>query len=146
MSTPKSPECEKMYKVAGDSQTIGAFLDWLQNEKELVIAEWVKSSNQYDDSLVPTQFNIEAVLAEYYEIDLEVVEQECRANLKYCRRRDAIAWVEEYATREEDVELDDVELEQAFEAIFERPADDQDRDEGLWSHLCAARAVKGDAS
>ena len=30
------------------------------------------------------------------------------------------------------------ELEAAFTAIFERPADDQDREEGLWSHLCAA--------
>ena len=33
--------------------------------------------------------------------------------------------------------LDDDELEAAFAAIFERTADDQDRTEGLWSHLCA---------
>ena len=34
--------------------------------------------------------------------------------------------------------LDDGELEAAFAAIFEREPDDYDREQGLWSHLCAA--------
>lgn len=35
-------------------------------------------------------------------------------------------------------ELQPEELEAAFAAIFERPPDDKDREEGLWSHVCAA--------
>jgi hypothetical protein len=35
-------------------------------------------------------------------------------------------------------DLDEEELESAWLAIMGRPADGQDRAEGLWSHLCAA--------
>jgi len=33
---------------------------------------------------------------------------------------------------------DDDELEAAFEALYERKPDAKDREEGLWSHCCAA--------
>jgi len=42
------------------------------------------------------------------------------------------------ADHTEEDELDDDDLEHAFAAIFGRKADDQDRAEGLWSHLNAA--------
>lgn len=32
---------------------------------------------------------------------------------------------------------DETELEEAFAALFERAPDDEDREQGLWSHLCA---------
>lgn len=35
-------------------------------------------------------------------------------------------------------DLDEAELEAAFTAIFERAPDDEEREQGLWSHLCAA--------
>jgi hypothetical protein len=35
-------------------------------------------------------------------------------------------------------DLSDDELESAFAAIFDREPDDEDREQGLWSHLCAA--------
>ena len=50
-------------------------------------------------------------------------------------KNEATKWV---LAHEDGDELDGDELEAAFEAIFGRPADDQDREEGLWSHLCAA--------
>ena len=35
-------------------------------------------------------------------------------------------------------DLDDDELEPVFAALYDRPSDEQDRREGLWSHCCAA--------
>jgi hypothetical protein len=48
---------------------------------------------------------------------------------------EARKWV---ASHNDSDDLDDAELEAAFAAIFERAADDEDRELGLWSHLCAA--------
>ena len=42
------------------------------------------------------------------------------------------------AGHSDDDTLDDDDLEHAFSALYHRRADDQDRTEGLWSHLCAA--------
>ena len=35
-------------------------------------------------------------------------------------------------------ELDDDDIEAAFRAFYDRPADDEDRIVGLWSLICAA--------
>lgn len=43
-------------------------------------------------------------------------------------------WVRSHS---DDDELDSDELEHAFAAVFGRRADDSDRSDGLWSHLCA---------
>ena len=51
------------------------------------------------------------------------------------KKDEAIEWVKNH---DDDDDMDQDELEEAFAAIFERPADDQDRVESLWSHLCAA--------
>ncbi len=48
-------------------------------------------------------------------------------------------WVRSHS---DDDDLDDAELEAAFAAIYERAADDEDREQGLWSHLCAAVEAK----
>lgn len=47
---------------------------------------------------------------------------------------EATAWVRSHS---DDDHLDEQQLEAAFCAIFGRDADDDDRAEGLWSHLCA---------
>ncbi len=51
------------------------------------------------------------------------------------RTETAIQWVRDH--NDDDV-LDDHELEQVFAAIFGRPPTDDDREQGLWSHVCAA--------
>jgi len=50
-------------------------------------------------------------------------------------KRDARAWVREH--NDNDV-LDQDELEAAYTALYGCEPDDQDREEGLWSHCCAA--------
>ncbi len=47
---------------------------------------------------------------------------------------EAIEWVSEHG---DDDKLDDAELEAAFNALYERAPDDDDREVGLWSLLCA---------
>lgn len=50
-------------------------------------------------------------------------------------KTEAERWVRSHG---DDDKLADDELEAAFTAIFGREADDEDREQGLWSHLCAA--------
>jgi hypothetical protein len=59
---------------------------------------------------------------------------DCAPTVRYTSE-EAAAWVEE---RGDDDDLDEDDLEHVFAATFERRADDRDREEGLWSHLCAA--------
>ncbi len=54
-------------------------------------------------------------------------------------KHDATEWVREQADNDNFDEQESAELEEVFAAIFERPADADDREGlGLWSHLCAA--------
>jgi len=55
--------------------------------------------------------------------------------MKTMTKTEALKYVTNH--NDDDV-LDDAELEAAFAAIYGRPADAQDRREGLWSHICAA--------
>lgn len=50
-------------------------------------------------------------------------------------KKEATAWVKAH---EDDDDVDDSELEEVFEALYDRAPDAQDREEGLWSHVCAA--------
>lgn len=67
---PVYPELDKMTAVKGESQIIGAFLDWLINDKDRAIC--VEERGEY----VPHYMSIEQRLAEYFEIDLELVERD----------------------------------------------------------------------
>jgi hypothetical protein len=78
---PECPECEKMSDVSKESNAIGDFLDWLENEKWFVLARWSTR-----DTLYAAQPDKNKLLAEYYDIDLEKVEQE---------RRDLLNWIRE---------------------------------------------------
>ena len=75
----KYPECEKVKSVQPKSQAIGEFLDWL-GEKGIHLAKWGD-----DDKLWPFNKNKEELLAEYFEIDLNKVEQEKRQMLEEIR-------------------------------------------------------------
>ena len=50
-------------------------------------------------------------------------------------RAQAQEWV---FAQDETGEIDSDQLEQAFAALYGRPADDEDRQAGLWSLCCAA--------
>jgi len=76
----ETTECDKLAAVSGDSQTIGAFLDWLQSEKGYTLCDVDRH-----DRFTPVSDGTQALLAEYFEIDLNKVEQERRGLLAALR-------------------------------------------------------------
>lgn len=79
---PRSyPECEKMRAVHEKSQAIGEFLDWL-SERGIVLASYYEEAG-----LSPHRVNVEALLAEYFGIDLDKAEQEKRTILEELRKQ-----------------------------------------------------------
>lgn len=84
----ETPECEKLQSVSDTSQEIGAFLDWLQQEKGCVFSRYVGSN---DRLVVDTDLeNKERLLAEYFNIDLDKVEAERRALIKELREANKV--------------------------------------------------------
>lgn len=79
----KTPECDKLLKVSEKSQSIGQFLDWLENEKEFAICEHYETDGDY----IPVSINIERLLAEYFGIDMEKVEKERRKILDSLQKK-----------------------------------------------------------
>jgi hypothetical protein len=69
------PECEKLQRVSADSQKIGDFLNWAQSNN-IVLAIYTE-----EDELVPSHKPFEQLLAEYFNINLNKVEEERRAIL-----------------------------------------------------------------
>lgn len=65
------PEHEKLKLVKDQSQICGEFLDWLNEEKDLILAKL----DEYDD-LMPFHISTQKLLAEFFEIDLAVLEDE----------------------------------------------------------------------
>lgn len=106
-----TPELDKMHAVKDRSQAIGEFLEWLQQEKRLELAQWHSHTedcqsfaifgkeaahpeeledghyhrNQCgmsDQALYVFNYSIEKILAEFFEIDLQKVDEEKRAILE----------------------------------------------------------------
>lgn len=78
------PEHERLKAISDKSQAIGEFVEWLGGAKGIVLAENI-GSRGWDSGLVPTGRTITALLAEFYEIDLDVIEHEKRAMLDALR-------------------------------------------------------------
>lgn len=84
----ETPELDKMQKVKDTSQSIGEFLDWLMQEKNIVLSKHHAHNDECKDEdgfnfcglsdgdLISIHTNIERLLAEYFEIDLKKVEEE----------------------------------------------------------------------
>lgn len=77
------PENEKMASVRDESQTIGGFLEWLLGERQLVLCE--PREGRIDNFYMPVRYTIQDLLAEYFEIDLDKVDQERRQMLETLR-------------------------------------------------------------
>lgn len=75
------PEHEKLQAVKDESQAAGAFLWWLRDEKGLFLC------GMHDDYNFPVRagYEVEKWLAEYFEIDLEKIEEEKRAMIDRLR-------------------------------------------------------------
>jgi len=95
----KYPEHQKLKTVQEKSQDIGEFIEWLRNVKDIRFAKWVKETVKNQDIFgkkPPTEtlidvfvqqtINIEQILAEFFKIDLNKIEQEKRAMLDEIRK------------------------------------------------------------
>ena len=82
----KYTECDKMLKVRDQSQTIGEFLDWVQNEKGYTLCER-NEDRSFDQTYFPARFSMESILAEFFGINLNKVEKERRAMLADLRKQ-----------------------------------------------------------
>ena len=73
-------ETDKFFKAQKEgSQEIGAFLDWLMSESGLTLC---RRDDSWEHPWMPAGLSIEALLAEYYGIDLQELDRERRALLK----------------------------------------------------------------
>ncbi len=102
---PPTPELDKITEHREVSQEIGSFLDWLEYEakfgpksgegrKAAVRATKLNDSpvklcifDDDTDEWEPVRFPIEEILARYFDIDLNKVEQERQRVLEYVREQ-----------------------------------------------------------
>lgn len=102
VKTAKYPECEKLRKVAAQSQACGEFLEWLRRQG-MVLAKyhehegsraerngcWQKDGGRHcgysDGDLELVHESVESLLARNFGVDLKKVEQERRAMLAELR-------------------------------------------------------------
>lgn len=85
----ETPELDKIRAVHDESQKLGYFLEWLTHG--LTLCQWHDGEvmdigggmREYlPEGYYPVHINIEAILASYYEIDLQKAEDEKRALLE----------------------------------------------------------------
>lgn len=105
------PEHEKLSKISDQSQAIGEFLDWMSQEKKIIRASWLDAHKawvpedegagfgliQNDDGewgwwehhperLHMNTTSVQDLLAEFFKIDRNKIEDEKRAMLETMRR------------------------------------------------------------
>ena len=94
-AAPVYPEHEKLKAIADKSQTCGAFVEWLQQRYTLAkyhvhdkhcIKTATKICGMIGNTLYPEPVNIRKLLAEFFEIDEEKIEDEKRAMLAALRK------------------------------------------------------------
>lgn len=76
----QTPEHDKLMLVSEKSQAIGEFLGWLRNSKKIHLC-----SIGADGEYYPSFLNINKVLAEFFGIDYEELENEKRHILEKIR-------------------------------------------------------------
>lgn len=82
----KTPELEKIKAVSEKSQSIGEFLDWLQNQG-IHTAKYVHDVESEEEILETVYLDREKILAKYFNIDLKKAEQERQKILGDLRKR-----------------------------------------------------------
>lgn len=68
---PSYPEHDKLIALAGQNNTVGEFLDWLEDEKEFIL-----STTDTHGRLIPVDIRATTLIAEFFEIDEEELERE----------------------------------------------------------------------
>lgn len=89
---PETPTLDKMISVAEDSNKIGDFLDWLRDNKKIILCKWHDYRKDEYESL-PTGFyqtheTFDSLLHEYFDIDPVREEMERKAVLEWVQTND----------------------------------------------------------
>ena len=79
------PEHDKLNKVAEESQTIGEFIEHLQ-QKGIHLSQYVEIEGFSEKRLMVISTPIESLLADFFDIDLRKIEQEKREILENLRK------------------------------------------------------------
>jgi len=74
------PEHRKLREIKDKSQCIGEFIEWL-NEEGMTVCEWSPGNI---DNWNPTSTSTNRLLARFFEIDLDKLEEEKLAMLDEC--------------------------------------------------------------
>lgn len=82
------PEHEKLHAISDKSQAIGGFVDWLSQEKKIHLGQWGTCLDEFcqEDSLHPVHTDIQDLLAEFYDIDRDKLEDEKQTMLREIRK------------------------------------------------------------
>jgi hypothetical protein len=88
------PEHEKLKKIQERSQACGEFLEWLQDEKNLVLChrpdfETEEDEEDQEGEYFPAPISKMRLLAEFFDIDLDKLEDEKQAILGRSSRSSA---------------------------------------------------------
>jgi hypothetical protein len=83
-------ETEKLDAVSESYADVGEFVDWLGEQSDLTLATWLtvdgNGNPRIEPLLVPASIAREELLARYFGIDRDKLEQERRNLLKSLRR------------------------------------------------------------
>jgi hypothetical protein len=86
LQPPATPECDKLLELTDKSQPCGEFLTWLKREKGVELGMRSEDSPCCRQGyLQPSHHRIDKLLAEFFNIDLALVEREKRALLAHQR-------------------------------------------------------------
>jgi hypothetical protein len=91
----KYPECEKLLVISEKSQELGYFLEWLTNRYTLCqsresVKEYIPETDETfytPEGYYPIRLPIQAILADYFNIDMNKVEEEKNQILKELRSK-----------------------------------------------------------
>lgn len=69
-------ESTKKLAHQDEMKSIGDFLTWLQDHRKVVLCQYSYDADKQEEVLIPLERGINQWLADYFEIDLEKLEQE----------------------------------------------------------------------
>lgn len=83
---PPCPECDKLTVVSEKSNAIGEFLDWMIERTDYRVCDFIGDKFCDGEYSPSSHLEREKLLAKYFEIDLDKVEDEGRALLDWIRQ------------------------------------------------------------
>jgi hypothetical protein len=84
---PTYPMHEKLKALGTNRAAVQRFIDWLYDEQEWQICEEMEyERGEYGDRLLPIMKRREDIMAEFFEIDLTMLDDEKRAMLDHIRK------------------------------------------------------------